>query len=444
MGTRANFVGDRLRDSYWFIPSLMLVAVAFLAWVTTNIDDAYDPEKIRWIGDLIYSGGPDGAREVLSTIASSMITVAGVVFSITIVSLQLASTQFGPRMLANFVRDRGNQVTLGTFLAAFLYSLLVLRTVRTSDPATVPHLSVTFALGLAGAGLAVLIYFIHHIATTIQAPNLIAVIAEELRHGAKHLFPDVEDVQDVSPGPRERQLPADFDQASGNVGALSSGYIEAIDVGEMVKVAKDHDLVVRLDLRPGRFVVAGTPFAKAYPKDRLDDDVADVLARAVVTGARRTPQHDIEFPIRQMVEIAVRALSPAINDPFTASTCVDQIGACLCDLARREFPTPYLVDDEDQLRVVDGDPLTWARLVGASFDQIRQAASFHTAVYVHLLESLTRLAGCVGDAERLDPILTEARLLVEAAERHLETEEDRGVVGERYRVLQSVAAEVAV
>ena len=175
MDTKASLVGERLRNGFWFTPALMLAGTTVLAFLTVAIDDNADPEKVAWLKPIVYSGGPDGAREVLGVIAASMIGVAGVVFSITIVSLQLASGQFGPRMLANFVRDRGNQVTLGTFISAFLYSLLTLRTLR-SDPTSVPHLSVTVALAFAIAGLSVLVYYIHHVAVTIQAPTLIETI----------------------------------------------------------------------------------------------------------------------------------------------------------------------------------------------------------------------------------------------------------------------------
>jgi uncharacterized membrane protein len=433
MGTRISYTEDRLRNSYWFVPTLMLLGAAALAWVTTNLDDSFDPEKMRWVGDLIHSGSSDGAREVLGTIAASMITVAGVVFSITIVSLQLASSQFGPRMLANFMRDRGNQITLGTFVAAFLYSLLVLRTIR--NDATVPHLSVTFAVGLAVAGLVVLIYFIHHISTAIQAPNLIDAIADELRRGVDHLFPDVEDVDNADSPEVSPVFPDGFDERSRPITAPGTGFVQAVDIEDLVKIAADHDLVIRLQTRPGRFVVQRTPFACAYPADRVSDEVATAIAECVMPGARRTAQHDIEFPIKQMVEIAVRALSPAINDPVTASTCVDQTGAGLCELAAREFPSPYVLDGQGRLRFVDGDPITWERLVGAGFDQVRQAAAFHTIVYVHMLESLTRIAGCVRHHSRLEPLLREARLVVEAAERHVEAQADRDVIEQRYGAL---------
>ncbi len=435
MRTRISYAADRLRNSYWFVPGLMLLGSAVLAWVLTRVDDASDPQDLPWAGELIFSGGATSAHEVLGTISSSMITVAGVVFSITIVTLQLASSQFGPRMLANFMRDRANQMTLGTFVSTFLYSLLVLRKIRDEDPASVPHLSVTVALLLAVASLAVLIFFIHHVSTTIQAPNLVAAIAGELRRTTDHLFPDVREAEHARPAPAHADLPADFEEHGRRVDARTTGYVQVLDVERLVAVAREHDLVIRLDTRPGRFLVDSTPFATVYPGDRVADEVATAVAASVVTGARRTAQQDVEFPLRQMVEIGVRALSPGINDPFTASTCVDQIGAGLCTLAGRELPSPYLVDDDDFLRVVHGDPVTWERLVAAGYDQLRQCADSHTPVYLHILDALTRIARCVRDASRLEPLVREARLVVEAAERNVEAEADQEVVERRYDAL---------
>lgn len=438
MGTQISFISDRLRNSYWFTPTLMMVGAAILAWITTSVDEEFDPENVPWIGGLIFSGGPDGAREVLGTIAASMITVAGVVFSITIVSLQLASTQFGPRMLANFMRDRGNQLTLGTFVSTFLYSLLALRTIRTADPGAVPHLSVTTAVVLAIVSLSVLIYFIHHISTSIQAPNLIKAIATELGRATDHLFPDVDENDKASAADAPRMLPEDFDRLARTIEAPGTGYVQMIDVGRLVEIGREHDLVVRLDVRPGRFVVEGTGFASAYPAARVTDEVAGAIAESAVTGARRTTQHDIEFPIRQLVEIGVRALSPSMNDPFTASTCVDQISGGLCVLAARALPSPYLLDEDGSLRVAIDDPVTWERLVAGAYDQIRQSADFHTSVYVHLLEALTRIARCVRDRSRLAPVVNQARLTLDAALAHVEAEADQLVVRQRYDTLMAV------
>lgn len=432
MRARITYTADRLRNSYWFTPGLMTIGAVLLSAATLAIDEHRDPEETPFLHSLVYSGGPDGAREVLSVIAGSMITVAGVVFSITIVALTLASSQFGPRLLANFMRDRGNQIVLGTFISAFLYSLLVLRIIRSGDVNTVPHLSVTVALLLAIAGLVVLIYFIHHVSMMIQAPNLIASIRSDLHHGIGHLFPDPNEAGHDLTDRAAPQLPAGFEDDALPVPARGSGYIDVIDLDGLVDIAREHGLVVRLERRPGQYVVRGTPIARAWPATRLDETVTGHIAEAVLTGSQRTPVQDIEFPIEQMVEIAVRALSPSINDPITANTCLDQLSAELCELAGRELPATHLTDGAGQVRVLIGDPLTFERVIGGAFDQIRQCASMHATVYLHMLDSLTRIAGCVRSPDRLDALLRHGNLVIERAREAVAQGSDRAVIEDRY------------
>ncbi|HJR39309.1 MAG TPA: DUF2254 domain-containing protein [Nocardioidaceae bacterium] len=440
MAARFSFLRDRLRNSFWFTPALMTLGAVVLAVLTLTLDDHLSDEDLKAIPGLhtiVYSGGPDGAREVLGTIAASMITVAGVVFSITIVALTLASSQFGPRLLERFTRDRGNQLTLGTFIATFLYCLLVLRTIRTDQPESVPDVGVTVAVALAIAGLSVLIYFIHHVSMSIQAPSLVASIGGELRNGIHHLFPDADHLEDV-----EESTPPDLPDTgeARRVEARSSGYVQILDLEGLVALACAHDLQLRIEVRPGRFVVPSSTLAHAWPAARVTDELAADIAAALVTGSRRTPVQDVEFPIRQLAEVAVRSLSPGINDPFTASTCVDEMSVGLCEAAGRAFPPRALADPEGVVRVVIGDPVTFGRLIGVAFDQVRQCADFHAPVYVHLLEALTRIAGCVTRPERMEPLLTEGRLVMEAACASVPSEADRQGIEERYDELVTAAS----
>jgi uncharacterized membrane protein len=440
MRTRSSYVRERLRTSYWVLPALMVLGAALLAFIALTIDDHSHIERFRPLRPFVFSGGPDGAREVLATIAASMITVAGVVFSVTVVSLQLASTQFGPRMLANFMRDRANQATLGTFLAAFLYSLIVLRTIRTDSASSVPHLSVTLGLGLAIAGLSVLIFFIHHIATSIQAPSLVESIASDLDRRADSIFPDLDQVPNAQPGRVEDDLAEDFDDRSAEVMARSTGYVQVIDLERLVTLAREHDLRIRLAVRPGRFVVHQTAFAHAAPADRVTAEVRTAIAATVAAGSSRASVQDVEYLIRQLVELSVRALSPSLNDPFTASTCVDQLGAALCRIADQELPPTSIADEDGTVRVAIGDPVTFPRLVGVAFDQIRQMAGPHVPVYAHLLESLTRVSRRVTEPGRLEPLARQGQLVMEAAERRVELPEDLASIEERYDALLGVVA----
>lgn len=439
MRVRISYVLSNLRDSYWFVPALMTAGAVLLSALTLWADGLVDAEQQpAWLQTIVYSGESDGARELLGTVASSMITVAGVVFSITLVALTLASSQFGPRMLVNFMRDRGNQITLGTFIATFLYSLLILRKVRSATDEEIPHLSVTVDLVLAIASLVVLIYFIHHISVTIQAPSLIASIGHEIKQRTDHLFPDVEQVANARAGD-----PVDLPEDDGRVvDSPSSGYVEVLDLEGLVTLATEHDLLIRLDSTPGQYVVRGTALATAWPADAVTDDVAGTISGTVVTGFRRTDIQDIEFPIRQLVEIAVRALSPAINDPFTAVNCVDQLSAALCDFAARELPTGALADEDGRTRLVVAEPVTFERLLGSAYDQIRQAAGYHSAVYTQLLEALGRVAACVRSRDWLEEIERCADLVLAVSQEEVAAQPDRDRVRRRYDAFRRVADQV--
>jgi uncharacterized membrane protein len=431
---RTSVIADQVANSYWFVPAVMTFASVLLSVLTLWLDDQIREDVPSWLQPLVFSGGPDGAREVLGVIAGSMITVAGVVFSITIVALTLASSQFGPRLLANFMSDRGNQVTLGTFVATFLYSLLVLRTVRTGEVERVPHLSVAVAMLLAIAGLSVLIFFIHHISVMIQAPSLIASISDEMRGTTGRLFPQVGGLSDADYAAPGSSLPDEFEQEAVPVETSSSGYVEAVDVEGLLSLATDRDLVIRLDVQPGRFLVSGDPVAHAWPAGALDDETTDRIARSVAVGSRATATQDFEFPLKQLAEIAVRSLSPGINDPYTASSCVDHLSITLCDLAAREFPARGIADADGRLRIRLGDPLDFAQLVDAAFDQVRQNAAHHTVVYVHVLHALRRIVDRVRTTDRVRPLTDLASLVLE---------QSRGALGAQADADEVAAAHAA-
>jgi uncharacterized membrane protein len=190
MKTKLLKLWDSLRATFWLVPTLMAIMAIGLSFAMVALDEAVGNrvlEKVGWV----WAGGPEGARGLLSTVAGSMITVAGVVFSITIVALSLASSQYGPRLLRNFVRDKGNQIVLGSFIATFVYCLLVLRTVRGDDGAHfVPAIAITLGMVLTLASLGVLIYFIHHVSISIQAATIIGLVSHELNEVIERLFPE--------------------------------------------------------------------------------------------------------------------------------------------------------------------------------------------------------------------------------------------------------------
>lgn len=392
---RLAHLWDRLRTSYWFVPTLMTAGAIGLSFASVHIDEQVKAEWVRTVG-WIWAGSPEGAREVLSTIAGSMITVAGVAFSITIVALTLASSQFGPRLLRNFVRDLGNQVVLGTFVSTFVYCLLVLRTVRGSDGAEfVPYLSVTLGIAFSLASLGVLIYFIHHVASAIQAEPLIASVAAELEDAIEEMFPE----ELGEPGPESSaEAPVEIKAEGARVEARRSGYVEAIDDGELMSIATAESLVLELLRIPGSFVIEGGELVRAWPPDRLGPEAADRIRECFILGRRRTPAQDPEYAVHQLVEIGVRALSPGINDPFTAMTCLDWLGAALSELARRKIPSRYRYDERRFLRVI-ADGTDFPKMADAAFNQIRQYGRHSVSVLLRLLDTVAAVAGHVRRAE---------------------------------------------
>ena len=418
---KARLLGlwENLRTSFWFVPTLMAVASVGLALGTVRLDSSATGKTLATSVGFLWSGGADGARSLLSTVASSMITVAGTVFSITITALVLASGQFGPRLLRNFTRDLGNQLVLGTFVATFLYCLLVLRTVRGKQEGDfVPYLSVTTGVLLAAASIGVLIYFIHHIAASIQAESLAAVVGAELKQDIARLYPPRpgEHVND-----RATELPS---TPACTVRSETSGYVQAIDSDGLITAAEEGDLLVQALRRPGDFVSRGDALLLAWASgDGFGEDQAARLRDAFSFGMRRTPTQDVRYGVRQLTEIASRALSPGINDPFTAMGCTDWLMDALADAARQTPAPGRRRGANGALRLLD-QPVTFAELAQLSIEPIRAYGAGSVMVVSHLLNALVRLAAQVGQEEDRATLLVQAELTAAAARRALDGNAD--------------------
>lgn len=404
MKTRLLAWWDALHSSYWFVPVLMMLAAAATAAVAVSVD-VHAGAITRHLD--LFAASAAGARDMLTTVASAMMTVAGLTFSITIVALTVAAQQYGPRLLRNFMRDRVNQFVLGAFVAVFLYCLLVLGTIRAdAQGGFVPYFAVTLGVVLGMLGLVVLAYFIHHISTSIHASQVVHMVAVEIDEGIERLFP--EELGAAAPMP-----PPPLPEGTGDpVLAAATGYLQLVDGDGLVDAARAHDVVVRLAYRPGDYVVAGTPVATVWP--RGTDALARRINDALILGAQRTPLQDVAFSIDQLVEVAVRALSPGVNDPFTAMTCIDRLVSALCRLARRRFPSPFRVDADGALRVVV-EPPTFAALVDTAVDQIREYGRDSTAVTVHLIDALAVVADFVPGADEARAVLRQGAMLERGA-----------------------------
>ncbi len=433
---------EDFRTNFWFVPSVMVAGAVLLSLATTRLDRA--TAEANWIATLgwTFTRGPEGSRAVLSTIAGSMMTITSVAFSITIVALQLASSQYGPRLLRNFMRDRVNQAALGTFIATFTYCLLVLRTVNgTETEEFVPHLSVTIGLLLALASLGMLIYFFHHAAASIQADNIIAEVTRELHNAMERLFPEGLGRGRPAGNGKEAMadLPAGFDSDSRSIPSSSSGYIQAIDVDGLLSLAVERDLILRVTTRPGKFIVQGGELARVWPGDRQEDALEHAIRGAFYIGSQRNLTQDVEFAIDQLVEVAVRALSPGVNDPFTAIACVERLGEALCALAGRQIPSPCRYDDDGRLRAI-AEGSTVSGIVDAAFHQIRQAARGNAAVTLRLLETIAIVAARTEDPTFLAALGRHAGLVYQGSREAIPDRSDRIEADDRYREVQRLSA----
>ncbi len=439
-----HFLGttwENLRASYWFVPSLMALAASVLAFALVYIDGrigANWTEGFSWI----YANKPDGARTFLSTIAGSMITVAGVTFSITIASVAYATSLFGPRLLTNFMRDRGNQVTLGTFIATFLYCLLVLRTIRAADEpvqggnapdvvsAFVPHLAMLVALLLAVASVAVLIYFIHHVPEQIHAGRVIGQIGRDLADGLEKLFPETtgtarETHEKAAERLRDEALP---------VASQKSGYVQYVDADRLVEIAQEIDGVVFVETGPGDFAHASLPVAKVWSRRVLSDKVEKAIRSAFTLAPIRSPGQDIRFLADELSEIAARALSPGVNDPYTAMNCLEWLTSAAVLLAQRPLPSAYRADDSGRLRVVAAT-IDFALLLHRAFDSLRPYVGADRNAVLHLFNQFNRIAFAITRAEDGRALAALAARYATEARRHLHVPEDVQMLDARHDAL---------
>ncbi|MGE5171328.1 MAG: DUF2254 domain-containing protein [Rudaea sp.] len=383
-----------LRSSLWFLPSLIVTGAVALAITLIEIDARVDQVGILSQWPRLFGAGAEGTRGMLVAIGSAMITVAGVVFSITIVALSLASSQYTPRMLRNFMRDRSNQVVLGAFVGIYAYCLVVLRTIRGgAEGAFVPSLAALGAMLLAFVGIALLIHFIHHISSAIQAGHILAAISRETSATIARTLPER-----LAPGEDDRIEEGAASARRQGVAAKRTGYVQNVGSEVLLQCACRLDAVVRLPHRVGDFVVEGQPLVTVDGGGKIDDELAAALRGAVSVGDQRTVEQDVAFGLRQIVDIALKAVSPGINDPTTATMCLDYLSALLVDLATRRFPDRPRYD-QGRLRVVAEVP-TFASLLALAIEEIRLTARDQPVVLRKLIDVLARVTDATGAPSR--------------------------------------------
>jgi uncharacterized membrane protein len=431
---QADWRREWIRTNLWVVPATEALVV-LVVFVGTYAVDRAAYRGVLQLPSWVLSGTADSARQILTAVAAAIITVLALVFSITIVALTLASQQFGPRMLRNFIRDRGTQVTLGTFVATFFYTIITLVSVGSGSAGDfVPHLSITVALAMTLADLAVLIYFLNHVASMIQLPQVIAGIAGDL---AGEIDAQCRGVPGfgvgTARGPSSAELLDRIDKSGAVIRTPSSGYLQVIRHDTLLKIATSADAVIHLPYRPGHFLVRGQVLAGVWPADAAAY-VEKNLQHGHVTGPYRTLTQDISFGFDQLVEIALRALSPAVNDTFTAMTCVDWIGDCLCRISTTWHPQRIRRDDTGHIRVITYEA-DFERLVERAFEKIRQAGAGMPAVMIRQLDAVAKIMEQTPDRARRRILLDQAELIQRANLRTVAEAADRADVTAQYNAI---------
>lgn len=360
---------DILRTGFWFVPTVMLTLSCGLALSLLYVDERFDP-GVKATLPWAYSGGPQGARSLLSTIAGSMITAASVTFSLAAVALSIASQQYGSRVLRNFMRDRITQILLGTFVSTFIYSVLVVRAIRGSDVAGgfVPAISVTVAIALSLVSLILLIYFVHHVSGSIQASKIVKVIADDIEESVPKLYPS------QTGDPFEDRSGSALRRERGRVEAAisSSGYLQSVELSELLAIATQQDLLIELVVKPGDHLVKGYPVARIWGATEMHEKVLKQIIGAFLLGGERTPTQDIRYQFQQLTDVVIRSLSPGINDPFTAINGIDELASGMLLLSKRARVVERRQDDNGVLRLTAPTP---------SIGDILEETVGHMAIY---------------------------------------------------------------
>lgn len=424
---------DNFRTGFWFLPAIFLLVAAVVAIALPETDAYLAGDHPEW---LLTS--KETARSTLTTLTGAMFTVASIVFSTTIVAVSITSSQLGPRLLRSFTEQMVSQIVIGLCLATCLYCLLVLRAVdRVDDSVFVPHISVAVATLLSVITLAAVVYFIHRVCAFAQPTRVVEQLAEDLSSAMNRLFPE-------SIGSEGSRSPAaeytqDWDELleekSQDVLSEREGYLQAIDSEGLMEAACEHNLLVRLNCQPGDFLHAKRVVAEVHCQGDCDQEVLQALAECFIVGTNRTPRQDFECAINELVEIALRALSPGINDAFTAINCVDRLGGCLRQLATRSFPSGARLDDQGRLRCL-AKPYRFSKALDASFDQIRQSSAGNIAVTIRLLETLQRIGEVLESEADRKAVMRQAEAIIESSRSRDIVERDIQDIENRFHQLQ--------
>lgn len=428
------FFWKELTATFWFVPVIIIVLAVLLSVGFVSLDNFISIPYDGWIRFFLVNSS-DSARSILSTISGAMIGVAGTVFSVTLVALTLASSQFGPRLIKNFMYVRLNQVVLGAYISTYLYCLIVLTAIKDSNDYTfIPSISILVAIFAAIINIILLIIFIHKIAVSIQADRVISDISDLISKQVETIFPVKvgDDLKKVKNFDKDVAIAAY--QKNTSITSPESGYLQYIDSEFLLEIIASNQSLFVLKNRPGSFLVKGGEIGVLYSNEDWKEKTISKLHRQFVFGKVKTSEQDIEFSIHQMVEIAARALSPGVNDPFTAIACIDNLTATMCYLVKAEFPSKYRVDEEGKLRII-ADVLDFEGVLNAAFNQIRQFSEGSTAVIIRLMEALITIYNFTNDKSDKQAILKHAKMVLRLGKETIKEENDLNDLKKRAYVI---------
>lgn len=438
---------DRLRVSFWFAPVIMSLGAILLAWVMYWIDSRI-PNVILADSRFIFSGTPGEIRTTLIGMAGTILATAGVVFTLLTLPLSTVAAQYGSRLLRVFLGDRTTQLVLGIFVATFIYCLAAALSI---PPVEVepegPQLTATVGLFLMLASFASLIALVQHVSTMLQAPNIAAAAGAELRDVTLAEMPET--VRSDAGCQTSREAEGILVEAGGYpVRVRETGYIEFVDPETVLALAEERDLVIRLLRKPGSFISRDEVVALVWPAEHrqeqareyaglrsIDEPLEEQIRRAFRLGNTRTPTQDVTYAVNQLVEMAVRAMSPAINDPFTAMTCLDYLGESLALFLRQGEKEPCYYDRDGRLRLVL-DPVTFDDLLSAAFDMLRHASCDNASVLRHMLEAIEVISREAKSSEARQKLLYQVNCIQSESEASKLIEQDRQHIQRSAEALQ--------
>lgn len=415
------FFWRTLGSTFWFVPTLMLLSSMLLAGGTLYLDFSTGI-KLPFLN--LHSA--EAGREILSVISSAMISVTGTVFSATLVVLTLASSQFGSQLVKNFMYVRINQVVLGSYIATFLFGLIILTTVRSSeDSSFIPTISIGTAILLAVINVILLIFFIHNLASSIQVNQITAQIYESTLSNLQQLYPEK-----IGKEPKEEEatdLTRELEKFSfqTDLPAPESGYLQFVDDKGLIDLMKENDAVLELSRRPGDYMIESRTIGTIHSKKETEEEFVEKMQGYLVAGNIRTTTQDVEYSVHQIVQVAAKALSPGVNDPFTAMTCIDYLTGILSYLIRVKFPAAQRFDQEQNLRLVV-KKFDFEGIFNAAFHKIRQYAVGNTTVIIHLMDAMAALHDMTTDEGYQKIIQSQAQMILESGKRTIEEKNDLG------------------